>query len=371
MIVMGCLDLGGAERLGVQLGHGLAARHGATAEVWGFRPPGRAAQLCDELGVPWRFVSEPWGPGSLRWPGMIWNFSRMLRRHRVDVLLPVTSFPNILCGLCWRFGRAGTCIWNQQDEGMNLESRLARLAARNTPRFLSNTRTGAALLVERFGVDARRIRMVRNIVRVMPAAEGRESWRARLQISPETLLAVMVANVHPPKDHATLLDAWRRIVSEAGAPAPVLALAGSVEPDDPIHQQIAQLGLVPHVRLLGHVADIWGLLRAADLSVFSSLSEGAPNVVLEAMAVGLPVVATDLPGIRLETPTEQADWLAPIRDAEVFARKVLALCRDPLLRGRLGELGRRHVLAENDPNRVVDDWAEALALPGRGPWPGA
>ena len=83
LIVLGCLDLGGAERQAIHAASCLR-RQGAEAEVWAFRPAGRAAALCDRLGIPWRYVPEPWGWGPLRWPLAIVRLARILRREALD-----------------------------------------------------------------------------------------------------------------------------------------------------------------------------------------------------------------------------------------------------------------------------------------------
>lgn len=362
LVVLGCFDLGGTERQAIQLAHQLQRRHEAAVEVWGFRPPGRAAELCDRLGVAWRFVPEPWGPGPLRWPGMIYRFSRLLARQRVDILLPFTSFPNTLCGLCWRLAGAGVCIWNQRDAGLNLDSRAAGLAVRNTPLFLSNSQVGADLLRQRFRVRPHRIEVVHNAVCLEAPAAERGAWRARLNVDPAGLLAVMVSNVRPPKDHRTLLEAWRLVVDRLAASdrRAVLALAGTVEAGHPLPQIVRELNLENHVCVPGPVDDVAGLLAAADVAVYSSLSEGCPNGVLESMAAGLAVVASDIPGIREALGTESAAWLVPSGDAPALADRIVRLADDSAMAAAVGVANRRRVETAFSPDTVTDRLARLL-----------
>lgn len=370
LVVLGCLDLGGAERQAIQLAEGLLHRHQATVQVWGFRPPGRAAELCERLGVRWRYVPEPWGRGLLRWPAMIGNFARTVRRERPDILLPYTAFPNVLCGLAWRLTGARVCIWNQRDVGLGLASPAVPWAVRNTPLFLSNSTVGAEYLIETLRVRARRVRVVRNAVQLPPPRDDRAAWRARLGADPGSLVACMVANLQENKDHATVLNAWRivcdrlsrsdrpngtdrmsgpsrpsgdvstplaREAGEGQGVRALLVLAGRLDAAEPLKQMVRDLHLEPAVRFLGEVDDVSGLLSAADLGVFSSRSEGCPNGVLESMAAGLAVVATDCPGVGEAVGEASLAWLAPTGSPEAMAERIVLLAGDAATRAEVGK----------------------------------
>src|SRR5439155_2520583 len=97
------------------------------------------------------------------------------------------------------------------------------------------------------------------------------------------------------------------------------------------------------VRFLGDVEDVAGLLAASDVAVLSSPSESRPHAVLEAAAAGLPIVATDIPGIREALGQHQHAHLAPVGDAERLAENLVQLISQPALRAELGELNRRSV----------------------------
>ena len=363
LIVLGCLDLGGAERQAIHAASCLR-RQGAEAEVWAFRPAGRAAALCDRLGIPWRYVPEPWGWGPLRWPLMIVRFARILRRARPELLLPYTAFPNVMCGLAWRLTGARLCVWNQRDEGRGLGSPAVPWAVRNTPLFLSNSNLGRDFLVSSLGVAPRRVRVVRNAVALDPPREDRAAWRARLGADESSLVACMVAHLQRYKDHATLLRAWhivRQRLDARGRKA-VLALAGRPDDADALRALIAELELTSAVALLGEVEDISGLLFSADLGVFSSRFEGCPNGVLESMAAGLAVVATDCPGIREAVGDPGLPWLVPPGDAEAMAAKVLELADRPAYRAELAIQNRQRIESEFTLERMNRRLANLLPV---------
>ncbi len=346
IIVLGGLELGGSERQALHLARWLKQTEAMQVEIWGFSPPGQAAILCDQIGVAWRSLPFPWKAGWGHKLSGLWSFWQTLRRARPEILLPYTVLPNILCGLTWRLSGARLCLWNQRDAGDRSYSfKMQRLAARLTPAFAANSSTGAAYLQQGLGVAGQKIRLIPNGVVDEPPAQDRAAWRRQMGVGEQDFVACMIANLRQPKDHATLIRAWRQVIDQTG-PAARLALAGQPMEAAPALQDLTrQLGLEDQVLFLGQVSDVSGLLQAADLGVFSSRSEGSPNGVLEAMAAGLAVVATDLPGIRAACG-EGDDCLAAPGDAAGLAQRILALYADAGRRARLGQANRQRVARE-------------------------
>ncbi len=328
--VLGNLDLGGSERQALLLARYLAVEHRADVRVWGLRgEAGRAAGLCDAEGLPWRCLRLGWPEersGRLR---EVARFAAALRRERPGLVLAYTWLPNVVCGLAWRGSGARSFVWNQRDEGRGLtRGLLHRLAVRATPWFLCNNEPGKEFLAATYGVRSERLRLVRNGVVLPPPRKGRREWRERVGIEDGRMVAVMLASVHPHKDHATLLRAWRAVQdgAAAGGRPPLLLLAGrSYGFEERLKALAFDLGLGESVRFLGEVDDVGALLGAADLCVHAAHREGLPNAVLEAMAAGLPVAATDLPGIRDAVGPAGIPFLAPPEDPAALAERILSL----------------------------------------------
>jgi len=356
------LEMGGAERQGLLLARWLKENHGSDIEVWGLEHPGPVASCCDHHGIPWRLVPWDWrGNGK----GILTGLLRLLlalRRAKPDVLLPYTMPPNIACGLFWRWVGAKTCIWNQRDEGrQRFVPCLERFAVRNTPWFISNSFHASCFLMEDLAVRHERVEVIHNGIEMAPPALDRTVWRKRLGISQENLVACMVANLHTFKDHPTLLRAWRLVKDGSGKSCPILLLAGH---DYGIGAELlamaAQLELTGQVRFLGHVQDIPGLLKASDIGVFSSLKEGVPNGVLECMATGLPVVATDIPGIREALGAENKCFLAEPENPAAMAGPVLRLLHDQDLRQSVGQRNLERVREEFSKERMFDRYYQII-----------
>lgn len=335
------LELGGAERQALILAKYLAERERATVEVWGFNKSGPVEQICEQLGLKWRLVSFPFNSGSA---AGFQELASVFREARPDILLPYTFVPNVVCGLIWKQAGARACVWNQRDEGrMPFVAEWAKSAVQQTPRFISNSERGSTFLIDELNADPLKLRIIRNGIEMPLPKDNRESWRARLEIADDCFVACMVANLHDNKDHRTLLKAWRRVVSEFDRQT-VLVLAGR---HDGAYESLAalaqDLNLNGHVRFAGQVLDVSGLLHAADLGVFSSITEGCPNGVLESMAAGLAVAGTDIDAIRLVLGPGGSEFLAPPKDEEALAAAILKLANNPDLRATIGAANQKRV----------------------------
>jgi glycosyltransferase involved in cell wall biosynthesis len=163
--------------------------------------------------------------------------------------------------------------------------------------------------------------------------------------------AVIVGRLCPEKDHATLLAAVSLVLRDA--PDFRLLIAGDGPCKANLKQLSEQLRLTNHVQFLGTIRDVPALLKQARMVVLSSISEGVSLTLLEAMASGLPVVATRVGG----TPEIVADnvngLLVPPRDPAALAAALLRLHRDNDLAQRMGSSGRRQVERSFDSRRMV------------------
>lgn len=150
----------------------------------------------------------------------------------------------------------------------------------------------------------------------------------------EPPVVICVANLIAYKDHRTAIDAWNLLDDP-----PELRLVGDGPERKALCTQIARLDLTSSVKFIGSVADPSPLVRDSQVALLSSLTEGFPNAVLEAMAVGLPVVATDVGGVS-ELIDDSCGVLVRSGDPSDLAAAIRLLCSDPELRRRLGAAGR-------------------------------
>jgi glycosyltransferase involved in cell wall biosynthesis len=173
-----------------------------------------------------------------------------------------------------------------------------------------------------------------------------------------------VGRLQAPKDAVTLIRALAALRER-----PFEAVVVGDGPDRPaVEEEIRVLGLEPAVELAGDRDDVPDLLASADLFVLSSRSEGLPLSILEAMAAGLPVVASNVGGVPEAVVDGDTGLLVPPSDPQSLATAIGRLLDDPALRRRLGEAGRMRVAEHFDLAAVhqahLDLYRRALARSG-------
>lgn len=366
-IVLNWAALGGAERRALMLARWLRDERGAEVEVLALTErDGRGAATARELGIPWRASPMTWEGGKTTKAREVARFARDLRAGRPDLLLSFCSFPNVLCGLVWRLSGASTCIWYQADVSpfSRMRESAKRRAAQGVPVLVANAEHAADHLVEAWGADRDRIRVVRAGIEPVAVTASRDEWRRSHGLAADDFAACMVAHFRRSKDHATLLRAWRLVVDRLAAEGrrAVLVLAGDSYPMGDAAKALAfDLRLEGSVLFVGETADVAGLLGASDVGVLSSFREGFPVSLLECMAAGLPVCGSDIAGIREVVEPEGADFLAGTGDAETLADVIVRLASDDELRGRIGAANRDRVLREFTPQRMLSAYSEVIS----------
>ena len=179
------------------------------------------------------------------------------------------------------------------------------------------------------GVSQDRVVVVPNSIKSdSSAAVKSDATRLALGISPDDKVILAVGRLSPEKGHRHLIDAVARIVSLAPQSKIRVLIAGAGLCELKLREQISKLGLAQRVAILGYRPDVRALFSVADLFVLPSLSEGSPNVLLESMAAGVPIVASNVGGIpELVTHAESALLVLPA-DTEALARAIDALLRE-------------------------------------------
>jgi glycosyltransferase involved in cell wall biosynthesis len=214
--------------------------------------------------------------------------------------------------------------------------------------------------LRRYMLEARfpaaRVAVIRNGIEAgpRPSPADRHAARRALGIAAETFVAVSVARLDPVKDFGTLLDAFATVRRRAAGAR--LLIVGDGPERAAIAARAAQPDLDGAVHLIGFRSDVRALIAAADVYVNSSISEGISITILEAMAAGLPVVATAVGGTPEVLANGAGGLLVPSRDAERLASAILALAADPQRRAVLGAAGRRRLETSFTIDRMVDEY---------------
>jgi len=337
LVAITLAEVGGAQTCVAQLLPALVERFDVVVAAHGDGPL-RAAAL--EAGARWvslRNVRRAVGPRDVL--GLV-ELIRLIRRERPAIVHAHSSKAGILARVaaaacripCRVFTAHGWAF--KADAGWKAKVFLwaDRLVAPLTSTVVCVSETE-----RRVGIVARTCRADRTVV-IPNAVDARlhEPGRRAERLRP---LLVSVGRLKSPKDFHTLLNALGRL---HGVEYDALIVGDG--PDRPeLATLLEQLGLGDRVRLCGERDDIPELLASADCFVLASRSEGLPMSILEAMAAGLPVVASDVGGVAELVDDGVTGLLVAPRDADRLAEALRRVLADVDLRRRLGAAGRRRV----------------------------
>jgi len=243
------------------------------------------------------------------------------------------------------------------NDGGPLRMAAYRLSNRLVNRFTIISRLAAERYIAIGAVPAARLDVVPNAVdtaRFRPLPGARAALRRQLGLGDE-FVWLAVGRFEEAKDYATMIAAFARLI--AGRPASRLLLVGkgSLQPD--VEARVRAAGLESSVRFLGVRRDVPDLMSAADGYLLSSAWEGMPVVLLEAAAVGLPIVATRVGGVPEVVEDGATGYLAPPGDAEALGRameRVEAMA--PEERVAMGRRGRSLVEERYGTTHVMERW---------------
>jgi len=202
-----------------------------------------------------------------------------------------------------------------------------------------------------FGVRPERIEIVHNAI---PAGWGDEACepeqaarlRASAGIAPDRKVILIVGRLSREKDHLTLLEAVNRLPPNL---KPHLVIVGDGPEKSRIEERMRHLGMDGYVTLTGQQSSAEPWYGIADVAVLSSLSEGSPNALLEAMATNVPVVATAVGGVPEIVTHEESALLIEPGDPLSMSAAIARLLTGPELAGRLKRRSHELILERHEP----------------------
>ncbi len=342
--VVFCLDsinIGGTEMNAVRVAERMDPARFRLSVVC-FRANGALRPRFDAAGIPvYEFpVRSLYGASMIR-EGM--RFAAFLRRERIDVVHAHDRYANVFGAVFARL--AGTrCIITSKRWGSISRVHAAgnRLAYALSNRVLGNSSRVGESLVSEDGVTPAKVVVIPNFVDDALFNEPDPAWLARLRdelsLRDGAPVVGIVANLRVIKDHRSLIRAVALLRDRF--PSLVLVMMGAGDQQTALEALGAELGVAPMLRFAGVRPNLPNLNRLFDVSVLCSLSEGFPNTLVEAMAAGRPVVATQVGGIVDAVEEERNGLLVPVGSPPALATALERLLGDPELRRRFGEEGR-------------------------------
>jgi len=307
LFVVTSLMVGGTESQLVHLATGLASR-GWNVRVFALDRSGPLIKILEEAGIV--IVDGGFSRSSSSWLGKAFcvvraqaRLHREIAMWRPNVMHGFLPLPNFMTALAGRLSRVCLVLTSKRGLGTHQDRHpsvrwIDRVANRLSHVVTANSVAVAKDVERRDGYKAARVRVIPNGVdfaRFDATNLSRTATRRTLELDNGELAIIFVANLIPYKGHAELIEAFAIVVSKF--PHVKLFLVGEDRGiKASLIKQAQELGVADRIVMLGRRSDVPELLLAMDIGVMASHEEGFSNAVLEKLAAGLPVVATDVGG---------------------------------------------------------------------------
>lgn len=353
------LNTGGAEMMLYQTATRLDRRMYEPVVV-SLERGGKLAERLRESGIrvyELGFTKRPSG-----WPKLFQLFN-ILSRERPHVLHAYMFHADIIGRLFGKLAGVPVIISSIRNEniGGRLRERLLGMTKRCADRVTAVCRAAGERQVKSGAVSSEQLTVIYNGVDLtrFESVASEDPWtiRRELGIPEDHFVFATVGRMEKQKNHLKLLESCAEL-DMAGRRITLLVIGdGSLRPD--IERKLAELDLAEHVMLAGLRSDVPRLLRAADAFVLASLWEGFPNVVIEAMASGLPIIATRTGGVSEILDPPHSGFIVEPDDREEMTKAMSTLAAmDNRIRERMGLYARQTVAERFTLERTLEQTEE-------------
>ncbi len=369
---------GGAEKVVFELARGLDRNRFELAGVWCLGPTeGFYAGEFERAGIHHAGCGAR---GVIDVPWALLRLSRQLRDARLDLLNAHLFHASLAARLMARGAGVGQLVVTHHfSEQRAMRHRAERFLGGRAQAVTAVSATVAELLSSKQGLPLASVRVIPNGVDHEAIAAGvvgnRLEARRRLRVPPDARVVGTVGRLVHEKDPLTLLEAFAQVAAKD--PTLRLIYVG----DGPLHEavfnRIGELGLRERAAIVGFRADVPGALAAMDVFAVSSLTEGHPLALLEAMAAGLPIVASRIAAVaEVLGPGNEGALICAPRRPEEFAAAIRKFLDDSDLAARHGAAARARVAECYSLERMLSGYErlfgellgrpEAVIAPDRG-----
>lgn len=293
----------------------------------------------------------------------LWQLTAWLRRLRPDIVHTWISEANSVGSVAARLAgvpiRVG-CVLNVNFWKTRPRLLFDHFAMGTSHRLVTNSLRINEFLVQRMGISASRLKLIYNGIE--PGAfsldgearrQARQQVRQQYGIRENETLFITVAGLRRMKNHLDFLRTIAQLPRDAGFR---FLFLGEGPLKSAIEENVDRLGLGETVILAGMRHDVGTVLAGADVFVLPSIIEGQPNAILEAMAAGLPLIATDVGGNSEAVEHERQGLIIPFSDRPAMVEALVRLGTDAGERARMGRQGPSRVEAMFTADRMVSSF---------------
>ena len=292
-------------------------------------------------------------------PGVSVRLYRYLRQHHVDVVHTHHFAQLFYAALPARL--AGARIIHTEHEFFTYKtSALGRALLRPLSLFCERVTVVGPEVADYFlntiGIPKRRLKIVLNGVDVETFNYDRKAAREELGLRSQEIVIGTIGRLEPEKSQTTLLDVFQHVAAQH--PHARLMIAGDGQLADELKSYAGRLGVMDRTLFLGYRRDVPRLLAAMDIFVLTSIREGLPISLIEAMAARRPVVASNVGSVTDLVRDGCSGLVVTAGDTNAFIGAVESLVSSPELRQRMGNAGRETVEASYSLSAIVREYEE-------------
>jgi len=357
------MELGGTERQLYELAAGLD-RERFHPHVCCLRGGGPLSGEFDKIGIPVVIFQHPRLGSSQNvrnlhiFLSQVRALVRLYREVKPSIVHAFLPIAYVVAGLAARLARVPVLVTSRRGLGYNLERhfffrQLGNMVNCWADAVVANSEAVRDDTLARERIDAAKLSVIYNGVKA-PAGCGSGDRRADLGKEIAGPIVCCVANFFPYKGHLELLAAASTVVKSFPGAAFVFVGDGIQRPE--IEHRMRELGLGENVVMLGSRSDARTIMGFSDMVVLASHEEGFPNVILEAMAVGKPVVATRVGGVPEAVEDGYTGLLVPPHDPESLAAAILRLLSNRDVAIEMGRRGLERVREHFTIDRMVKSY---------------
>jgi glycosyltransferase involved in cell wall biosynthesis len=328
--------------------------------VFCLKEKGAAGAKIEALGIEVKLLTIEFGfmPKIINRAGLVLALFWQLKQRNIDVVQTYLITANIFGSMAAKIaGVKVICasersIRNTDNHDLNDRNLVFKFLSRFIDIVSGNSKMVVEYLQKQVKVPENKTICIYNGIQTDIKVNHNQNIRHQLNVSPDGFLLGIVGRLVPQKNHAMLFKAVARIYKKQ--PNFKLIVIGDGPRRNELEMMVESLGLSKVISFLGNRSDVRQLLPVLDLVIQTSNFEGLPNVIMEAMSAGLPVIATDAGGTKELMVHQETGYLIPCGDENQLVKKLSELLKNPLKMQKMGSKGKAYIRQYFSINQLVE-----------------
>lgn len=300
--------------------------------------------------------------------GVVFKLASLMRKLSINVVHGFLYDAEIATRLAGKLAGVDVVVGSERNSSHDygtLKLKVYRLTSRLMSVCVANSETGKRYNMSMCGLNDARYRVVYNGVdteRFQP--RSKTEARTKLDLPNDRFVMGMVGSFKRQKNHPYLIETLARLKTTRSDFCMVIVGTTIFEGDDDSADYFAALNdliveheLTQHVRLIGARSDVETVYNACDITLLPSLFEGTPNVALESLSSGVPVIATDVSDNSIVIPDQQVGFIVPLAEPDIFAERIHTLLGSDAMREHYSTSARNLIESRFSVPTMVDNMA--------------